>query len=164
MSPRGTRRARRGGFTLIELLVVVLIIGILSAMMIPQYNKTVENSRADDAAGVVTMIGQANRMYYLDNSAYADGTLTNTCNSASCPTTMTHNICELVACHYLGARPWDSLSYTYKAGTSSCGGSYVACATRSSLGNPSSPYSGWGYNMDTTGTVSPYGGAPTPQK
>ena len=151
------------GFTLIELLVVVLIIGILSAVMIPGYNKSVESSKADDAAAVVQMIGQSNRMFRLDNNTYvANGTLIDSCNATTCSTGSTDR-CQLLGCNYLGKRSWDGLSYAYQVGTNvTCGlaGAGVSCAKR----DPSAmtPYNTWGYVMDTNGVVTSYGGAPTP--
>ena len=59
------------GFTLIELLVVVLIIGILSAVALPQYTKAVEKSRMAEAMINITTIKRAIDMYHTQQGGFS---------------------------------------------------------------------------------------------
>lgn len=60
------------GFTLIEMLVVVLIVGILAAVAVPQYETAVEKSRATQAFILGRHLAEAEELHYLSTGRYTD--------------------------------------------------------------------------------------------
>ena len=64
-------RPRPSGFTLTELMVTIAIIGILVGISAPYFGQALEQSRADFAVANLRAIWAAQRLFWLENHAYA---------------------------------------------------------------------------------------------
>ena len=62
--------ARRHGFTLIEVMVVIVILGILAALVVPRVLSRPDEARVVAAKQDLAVIGQALKLYRLDNLRY----------------------------------------------------------------------------------------------
>jgi type IV pilus assembly protein PilE len=63
------KQAQRG-FTLIELMIAVVVIGILSAIAIPNYRSYVQKAERGAAKAVMLNIAQTEERYYTNNGTY----------------------------------------------------------------------------------------------
>ena len=91
------------GFTLVELLVVVVIVGILSAVALPQFFTQTKKAAATEGTQQASSIAKQAAAYYLENGGIASGD--------------THTNCTA----YAGTIKVDNTNFTY-----ACSGSKTA--------------------------------------
>ena len=60
------------GFTLIELLIVVLIIGVLTAIALPQYQTATDKSRYATLMPMAKSVASAQEAYYMNDGHYSE--------------------------------------------------------------------------------------------
>jgi prepilin-type N-terminal cleavage/methylation domain-containing protein len=64
----------RRGFTLVEVLIVVIIIGILSAIGIPQFAASIEKAKGGEARAGLGHIQTGEKVYFAESEYYTTDT------------------------------------------------------------------------------------------
>ncbi len=67
----GRQARRRPGFTVVELAVVIVVVGVLAALGVPRFIKSVERDKAADAFSYLTAVRAAQERYLAREGSYA---------------------------------------------------------------------------------------------
>jgi Tfp pilus assembly protein PilE len=71
LRPQIVKTSSRSAATLLELVIVMTILGVLLSLGIPSFQLALEQSRAQVASANLEAIWSAQRLYWLQNRAYA---------------------------------------------------------------------------------------------
>jgi general secretion pathway protein G len=77
------RRTRKGGFTLVEILIVVIILGILAAIVIPQFTSASQDARKNSLVSQLQTLRSQIELYKLQHLDQLPSTLIAGGNSAA---------------------------------------------------------------------------------
>ena len=80
-----THRTRNAGFTLVEILIVVVILGILAAIVIPQFTSASESARASSLVSQLQTIRGQLELYQVQHNG-SDPTLSTNWNQMTMET------------------------------------------------------------------------------
>jgi general secretion pathway protein G len=64
------RKATRKAFTLVEILIVVVILGILAAIVVPQFTNATQDSQAGNIKAQISTLQRQIELYYAKTNAY----------------------------------------------------------------------------------------------
>ena len=67
MAPMKTKR----GFSLGEILIVIVIVSVLASLALPKFAITVEHNRAREGAGILYVLLNAQKHFFVENGVYA---------------------------------------------------------------------------------------------
>ncbi|HYF13571.1 MAG TPA: prepilin-type N-terminal cleavage/methylation domain-containing protein [Phycisphaerales bacterium] len=66
------RKSIKKAFTLVEILIVVVILGILAAIVVPQFTSATQDSQAGNIKSQVSTLQRQIELYFAKNNSYPD--------------------------------------------------------------------------------------------